>query len=69
MKRCDWPTMVNDNRIILLQVCCNNTWCIMNTFFQHGDVHKYTWCRDSFGQRSLIDLCIVSTDLFRSVLG
>ena len=59
---------LNDNRIIQLQLCCNNTLCIMNTFFEHRDVHKYTWCRDSFGQRSLIDSCTVSADLFRSVL-
>ena len=36
----------------------------MNTFFQHKRIHKYTWYRDSLGQRSLIDYCIVSTDLF-----
>jgi len=41
----------------------------MNTFFQHRDVHKCTWCRDSLGQQSLIDICIVSADLYRSVLG
>jgi len=47
----------------------------MNTFFEHRDVYKYTWRRDSFGflrfpflKGSLIDFCIVSADLFRSVL-
>ena len=40
----------------------------MNTFFQHGDVHKYTWYRPSLGQKSLIDFCIVSADLFSDVL-
>ena len=40
----------------------------MNTFFQHKDVHKYTWYRPSMGQKSLIDFCIVSTDLFSNVL-
>jgi len=59
---------VNDNGRLLLQLCCNNALCIMNTFFQHRDVHKYTCCRYSMGQRSLIDFCIVSADLFRSVL-
>ena len=40
----------------------------MNTFFQHKRIHKYTWYRDSVGQRSLIDFCIVSADLFSSVV-
>ena len=39
----------------------------MNTFFQHKRIHKYTWYRDSLGQRSLIDFCIVSADLFSTV--
>jgi len=26
----------------------------MNTYFQHRKIYKYTWCRDSLGQRSLI---------------
>ena len=40
----------------------------MNTFFQHRDVHKYTWYRPSLRQKSLIDFCIVSADLFSDVL-
>jgi len=59
---------VNDNRRLLLQLCCNNTLCLMKTFFQHRNMHNYTWCRDSLGQLSLIDYCMVSADLFRSVL-
>ena len=39
----------------------------MNTFFQHKRIHKYTWYRDSLGQRSLIYFCIVSADLFSTV--
>ena len=39
----------------------------MNTFFQHKRCHKYTWYRDSLGQRSLTDFCIVSADLFSTV--
>ena len=37
---------VNDIGRLLLQLCCNNALCIINTFFQHRDVH---WCRDSLG--------------------
>jgi len=28
-------------------------------------MHMYTWCSDSLGQRTLIDFCIVSVQLFR----
>ena len=40
----------------------------MNTFFQHREVHKYTWYRPSMDQKSLIDFCIVSSDLFSDEL-
>ena len=59
---------VNRNGKCLLQFCATNGLCIMNTFFQHKRIHKYTWYRDSVGQQSLIDFCIVSADLFSSVL-
>jgi len=59
---------VNNNGRPLLQLYCNNALCIMNTFFQHRDVHKYNYCRDYLVQQSLTDLCIVSADSFRSVL-
>ena len=40
----------------------------MNTFFQHRKLYKYTWYRPSMDQKSLIDFCIVSSDLFSDVL-
>ena len=55
---------INKNGRCLLQFCATNRLCIMNTFFQHKKFHKYTWYRDSLGQRSMIDFCIVSADLF-----
>ena len=58
---------INKNGRCLLQFCATNGLCIMNTFFQHKRIHKYTWYRDSLGQRSLIDFCIVSADLFSTV--
>jgi len=45
---------VNDNGRLLLQLCCDSTLHTMNTFFQHNDLHKYTWCRVSLGQRWLV---------------
>ena len=40
----------------------------MNIFFQLREVHKYAWYRPSMDQKSLIDFCIVSSDLFSDVL-
>ena len=40
----------------------------MHTFFQHREVHKYTWYRPSMDQKFLIDFCIVSSDMFSDVL-
>jgi len=54
--------------VLCLEICCNNALCIMNTSFQHRDVHKYTQCKDSLGQWSLTDFCIVSAHLFCSLL-
>ena len=51
----------------LLQFCATNGLYVMNTFFQHKRIHKYTWYRDSLGQRSLIEFCIVSAHLFFTV--
>ena len=59
---------LNENGRYLLQLCCSNGLRIMNTFFQHREVHKYTWYRPSMDKKSLIDFCIVSLDLFSDVL-
>ena len=61
-------TGLNENGRYLLQLCCSNGLRIMNTFFQHREIHKYTWYRPSMNQKSLIDFCIVSSDLFSNVL-
>ena len=61
-------TGLNKNGRYLLQLCCSNGFRIMNTFFQHREAHKYTWYRPSMDQKSLIDFCIVSSDLFSDVL-
>ena len=59
---------LNENGRHLLLLCCNNGLCIMNTFFQHREVHKYRWYKFSKAQKSFIDFCIVSSDLFSKVL-
>ena len=58
----------NENGRYLLQLRGSNELCIMNTFFQHRDVHNYTWYRPSMAQKSLIDFYIVSSELFSEVL-
>jgi len=59
---------VNDNARLLLQQRYENALRIIDTLFKDRYLHKYTRCRDFLGQRSLIDFCIVSADLFHSVL-
>lgn len=59
---------LNANGKMLLHFCASSGLSIMNTFFQHKDIHKYTWYRHACSQRSLIDFIVVSADLFKSVL-
>jgi len=42
---------VNDNGMLLLQMCRGNALSIMRTSFQHRDLHKCTWCRCLLVQR------------------
>jgi len=69
MEGCNWPAgwyWRNDNRMLLLQLFCSNALCIMNTFFQHRNLHKYTW---SLCQRSFIDFCSCSFPYRFELLG
>jgi len=36
---------VNDYERLLLQLCCNNGLYVINTFFQHRELHKYIQAR------------------------
>ena len=58
---------INKNGRCLLQFCATNGLCIMNIFFQHKRIYKYTWYRYFSGQHSLLDFCIVSAYLFFKV--
>ena len=53
---------LNNNGRYLMQLCCSNGLCIMNTCSQHREVNKYLRYRPSMDQKSLIDFCIVSSD-------
>ena len=55
-------TRLNENGRYLLQLCGSNGFRIMNTFFQHREVHECTWYRPSMDLKSLIDFCIVSSE-------
>ena len=46
-----------------LDFFAGGSFSIMNTFFPHKDIHKYTWYRlgDSATQKSLIDLLLYQT--------
>ena len=59
---------INRSKRCLLQFCATNGLCIMNTFLWHKRIHKYIWYKDLVGQRYIIDFCIVSADLFSSVV-
>ena len=58
---------INKNERCFLQFRATNELCIMNTFFQHKRILKYTRYRISLGQRSLIDFSIVLTNLLSTV--
>ena len=49
----------NRNEQRLLSVCVANELVILNTFFQHKDIHKYTWESRGRGLRSIIDYFVV----------
>ena len=55
---------INRNGRFLRQFCATNGLCIMNSFFRQKEIHKYTLYKDSVGQRSIIDFCIVSATCF-----
>ena len=60
---------LNENGRYLLHLCCTNGLCFLNTFFRHREVHKYmVWYRPNLDQKSLIDFCIVLSDLFSDLL-
>ena len=59
---------LNENGRYLLQLCYNNRFCFINTFFQHREIHTYTWYRSSMDKKSWIDFCIVLSNLFSDVL-
>ncbi|CAF1534892.1 unnamed protein product [Adineta ricciae] len=61
---------INNQGKQLLDFCSNSGLSIMNTFFQHKNIHKYTWYKSGgqITQRSLIDFVITSDNIKRKVM-
>ena len=61
---------VNENGDHLVELCAERNVFLANTFFQHKDIHKYTWKRGEGGgveQKSLIDYIICEESIRRCV--
>lgn len=50
---------INDNGNRLIALCEQNDMKITNGFFQHRDIHKYTWTQNTRGLKSIIDYTII----------
>ena len=51
--------VVNDNGERLIELCQHQSLKILNDFFKHKDIHKFTRYQDTLQQKSIIDYVIV----------
>ena len=50
---------MNGNGQRLLRLCAMNELVVLNTFYQHKDIHKFTWESKGRGLKSVIDYFIM----------
>ena len=61
---------VNENGEHLVGLCAERRMFLANTFFQHKQIHRFTWCRaegSSREQKSLIDYVVLDESMRRWV--
>ena len=55
--------MVNDNGERLIELCTETSLKIWNGFFNHKNIHKYTWQQHTKNLKTIIDYIITKQDL------
>ncbi|XP_018898500.1 craniofacial development protein 2 [Bemisia tabaci] len=53
---------LNDNGNRIIDVCEQRGLKVLNGFYQHKDIHKFTWVQPTRGLQSVIDYVIVKQD-------
>ncbi|XP_039274981.1 uncharacterized protein LOC120349093 [Nilaparvata lugens] len=54
--------VVNDNGMRWIELCEQYSLRILNGFFQHKDIHKYTWTQNTRNLKSIIDYVVIKQD-------
>ncbi|CAG9759568.1 unnamed protein product [Ceutorhynchus assimilis] len=52
----------NNNGLRLIELCEQYKLKILNGFFNHKDIHRYTWHQDTRGLKSIIDYVIIKQE-------
>jgi hypothetical protein len=63
--RSEGEQTVNNNGRDLIDFCLFYTLKIMNTFFRHKNIHKFTW--EARGIKSIIDYIIINENLKNAI--